>query len=197
MADASVDSLTAPKMQRNTTEAGVTRTVTRASLYVEMSESLQAARGTAFGGSARSLPPVWLDGLDWIRTVDNTVRSWWPAAELTTVERLDEVTQAAWRPQDTGDVVRYAKKIEQWVKSGQALLGEAEDSFDLRAACPACSERWIVRTDALGEHLRVPVLTVTALGCSCQACGHHWDPLYFTNLAAILNDAVGPVVIPE
>ena len=180
-----VNALVAPQAQTIATDDGP-RIVTKPSIYTEMVESTQAARGTALGGAARSLPPIWIDGCDWLRKVDDTVKAWWPAAKAGTVERLDALTGASWRPQDSQYLEQVAAAITGWVTEADALL-DGRTHFSLDAPCPACGEKWITNVDALGEHVRAAALNVTSMGCSCAACGHHWGLEYFMHLAKVID----------
>ena len=185
--DDAISALTAPKARAHNA-AGRSRIITKPSIYAEMLENLQGQQGTSFGGVARSMPPLWVDGVDWINKVDSTVHQWWPE-QGDTLSRLEAFNRASWRPQDTNFLDGAASMINNWVSAAESLLDGGRDHFTLNAACPACAEHWVYRKDALGENVRVPALNVSNMGCSCQACGHHWGFEYFTHLAKVIDCA--------
>ncbi|MET8314828.1 hypothetical protein ABZU78_11975 [Rhodococcus erythropolis] len=183
--DDAISSLVAPKVRTHRAE-GISRIITKPSIYSEMVENTQGQQGTSHGGVARSMPPLWVDGVDWINKVDSTVHQWWPETG-NTLSRLEALNKASWRPQDSNFLDDVSKMINDWVSTAESLLDGGRDHFTLTAPCPACGEKWTYRRDALGENVRVPVLNVSNMGCSCQACGHHWGFEYFTHLAKVID----------
>lgn len=192
--DDAIQGLTAPQTRVHRTDT-TSQIVTKPSVYSEMLESVQGAQGSALGGVARSMPPVWVDGVDWINKVDKAVRDWWPA-QADTIGRLEQMVAAAWRPQDTEFLQHTADTIMKWTADAEALLDGGWATFSLTAPCPTCGEQWVYRKDALGENVRTPALTVTSAGCSCLACAHHWGVEYFGHLAKVIG-AVGDVVTDD
>lgn len=185
--DDAIHRMTAPHTRVHRTDT-TSKIISKPSLYAEMLASVQGAQGSALGGVARSMPPVWLDGVDWIKKVDSSVKEWWPS-KGNTVSRLEELVKAGWRPQDTEQVQHMADSLTRWALEAESLLDGGRDSFALSAPCPACGESWVYKRDALGENVRVATLTVTGLGCNCLSCGHHWGMEYFTHLAAVIDCA--------
>ncbi|MFC9768638.1 hypothetical protein [Rhodococcus jostii] len=186
--DDAIQGLTAPHTRLH--RAGsASQIITKPSVYAEMIESVQGAQGSALGGVARSMPPIWVDGVDWISKVDNAVKEWWPA-RTDTLGRLEQMVAAAWRPQDTEFIDHAATSIMKWTREAETLLNGGREQFS------TCGERWVYRKDTLGENVRTPALTVTSMGCSCRACAHHWGVEYFDHLARVIG-AVGDVVTDE
>ena len=171
--DDAVQLLTGPRIDIKIDDTGNRIVCTSGSLYAEMTENLAGQQGTAHGGVARSLPPVWVDGLDWIVLVDNTVTAWAPGSDGGTATRLAYLADWSWRPQDAVWLQAAAMEIRTWVESAEELIA-GRNRFTLAAACPACGETHVTRTDADGEHVRTPVLQVSRSGASCAACGHEW-----------------------
>ncbi|QXW04025.1 DUF7341 domain-containing protein [Rhodococcus globerulus] len=185
--DDAISALTAPKV-RTHKAAGRTRVITKPSIYAEMLENIRGQQGTSFGGVARSMPPLWVDGVDWINKVDSTVQGWWPSTGGT-LSRLEAFHKASWRPQDTNFLDGASEMINDWVTAAESLLDGGRDHFTLNAPCPTCGEAWVYRKDALGENVRAPALNVSNMGCNCLACGHHWGFEYFTHLAKVIDCA--------
>lgn len=185
--DDAISSLTAPKVRTHKTE-GISRIITKPSIYAEMLDNIQGQQGTSFGGVARSMPPLWVDGVDWINKVDSTVQEWWPSTG-DTLSRLEAFHKASWRPQDSNFLDGASEMINDWVTAAESLLDGGRDHFTLNAPCPTCGEAWVYRKDALGENVRAPALNVSNMGCNCLACGHHWGFEYFTHLAKVIDCA--------
>lgn len=183
-----IDGLIGLQRQTVTTDAG-TRIVALPSKYTEMWASIEGAQGTAFGGVARSMPPLWVDAIDWITKVDTEVKDWTPNTQgRDTFGRLHDLADHPWRPQDTELMQHYTSRLDAFTKRAHELLNPDETHrWELTAACPACGVKTVHRKDSAGEYVRQAALQVTADGCICTACRTQWGPAYFTHLAAVLG----------
>lgn len=80
---------------------------------------------------------------------------------------------------------RAADEIAGWLTRADQILNPPR-RMDIAAPCPACDRRWYYHHDGADE-IRSAALTVTANGCSCQACGTTWGPELFQHLARVLE----------
>lgn len=182
-----IDNLIGLRRHTVTTETGPKITVLQ-SRYDEIRESLAGAQGTQFGVVARSMPPLWVDAVDWLTLVDAEVREWRPSGTALTWERLQDVADHPWRPQDLEIVAYYTRTLEGWAKRADELLYPDETHrWELTAACPACGTKTVHRKDSGGEYVRQAALQLTADVCSCMACKATWGPQYFLHLATVLG----------
>jgi len=168
------------------------RAVYRDSVYTEMVAALPGGQGTQLGSTARSMPPLWVDGLIWLNevhaTIDVWVHTYQLGTDLTVTEQLDALTALTWRPQDVPLVQDHADSIRRWVRNGTTLIdGEEQRKMELVSPCPACGVRTVYRKDSGGDTVRQAALSLTTTGCVCLACRHDWAPQYFQHLAAVLG----------
>ncbi len=140
-------------------------------------------RGAQRGGSRA---PLSVAVLELLIELDRGVASWTPGVKGDTVDRLHELTQRGWRPQDTGLLDGYCDQLERWALAAEGLL-ERRAVVSLDHACPRCESRFAYRRDSSGEHVRVRALRVSDDGCWCQHCGESWGPDQFGWLAQLLG----------
>ncbi|WP_063045952.1 DUF7341 domain-containing protein, partial [Nocardia pseudovaccinii] len=165
------------RYQTHTTGDG-TRHGYRESIYVEIRAELAARQGDGGTLRPRSLPPAWVDGLDWLTEVDTTVAAWCPDpgennGQPDTVRRLNQLAATPWAPADAEGLRIWIGELQRWTVSGRALLEPAR-RWELVAACPACGVRTVHRPDTSGEPVRQAALQISADGCICQACRTNW-----------------------
>lgn len=101
--------------------------------------------------------------------IDLKVGSWEPDGK-TTADRLHQLVDRGWRPQDVSTLDDYSGRIGAWVLAGTELLAETPKVF-LRQPCPRCGARFTHRRDDAHELVRVRALKVSESGCRCLACG--------------------------
>lgn len=183
-----IDDLIGLQRATVTTDDGP-RIVALPSKYAEIVASIAGAQGTQFGGVARSMPPLWVDAVDWLTLVDAEVREWTPhSLGRDTIDRLRDLAEHSWRPQDVDLIQHYTVTLEAWTRRAHDLLNPDETHrWELTAACPACAVKTVHRKDSAGEYVRQAALQITADGCICTACRTSWGPQYFTHLAAVLG----------
>lgn len=169
--DDAVQALVGPRTKRVRTDDGRIVIATAPSIYREMQESTAGQMGSALGGSARSLPPVWVACLDWLNEVERTVREW--VGHRTVPEGLTEVTLWTWTPEQVPIVLAWAEKVDRWARTAEQLL-DARSRFPVEAPCPECGvERVTVTTDDGTPGTR-PALAVSTVGARCDACETWW-----------------------
>lgn len=186
--DDAIDDLVGTRRGTITTDTGQ-QTRIRPSRYQEIRDHLAGQQGTQLGAVARSMPPLWVDGSDWLTLVDRTVSEWVPdRGRATTPDRLYSLTDNQWRPQDVQLIKRYTEDLTRWAHQADQLL-DPEDThrWDLAARCPACGTATVHRRDTGGDYVRQAALTVTANGCVCQKCHTAWAPNQFQFLAKVIG----------
>jgi hypothetical protein len=135
---------------------------------------------------AKSLPPLWIDALQLINDMDAMAAKWWPKP-MPTVERIQALGFATWRPQDTDMVEAMARTINGWADQILHLL-DPESVKHISAPCPNCTKTHIWKRDSAGDTVRQPALRlIVNQGCSCQACGAVWPPDKYLWLAKLLG----------
>ncbi|QWS68241.1 ribbon-helix-helix DNA binding domain protein [Gordonia phage VanLee] len=153
--------------------------------------------GVSGAGTARSVPPLWMDALRWLNEIDYESRSWCrhhgitarPGARAATV--LGALAAHKFRPQDERKVVNYTSHVTRWASEGVRLLGGAR--FGLRdTACPDCGTRTVRRQNAEGEWGTTEALEVSVEGARCLSCHRHWDASSFEHLGRILGCTPAP-----
>lgn len=186
-----IDDLTGRRTEFYDTDGGK-RLGVRDSRYQEIQDHLEGQQGSQAGGVARSMPPLWVDAVEWLRVVDAEVGQWVPdGGRVSTPDRLASLYDLSWRPQDIGVVSGYTELLRRWVRRADTLMEPDESHvFELMAACPACGVKTVYREDSAGEQVRTAALSVSAAGCACLACRYEWSPEYFAHLARVIGCAV-------
>lgn len=155
------------------------------SLYDQLRGDLPGTQGDTHT-PAKSIPPLWIDAVDLLGTIDRTVQSWNPKPS-TTPQRLNGLVAQKWRPQDTNKVDAMATKVDSWTVQAIALL-EPTATKTISAPCPQCNQSTVYRRDSAGDMVRRPALQLVAhLGCTCQACKSHWPPSQYMWLTTLLG----------
>ncbi|MDT0223478.1 hypothetical protein [Gordonia sp. AC31] len=155
------------------------------SLYEQLAAMIAGAQGTQLGGTARSMPPLWVDAADLITTIDRDIAALEPEPG-TTIERLHRIADRGWRPQDVDHIDNLTAQITRWAQSIQDLLDPPKRKA-LPNPCPHCNTAIVYRKDSAGEVVRQPALQIGPHGCECQNCYTNWGPGYFRHLAAVLG----------
>ncbi|MDJ0403995.1 hypothetical protein QNA23_10920 [Rhodococcus erythropolis] len=186
--DDAAHALIGPRFQVRIAPDGRRIVMTAPSVYDEMTAEMAGRQGTAFGGVARSLPPLWVDGVDFFREVDGEVAAWAPGELGGTPARLNYLLGWAWTPLDVVQLDTYSAYLMRWVSLASELI-EGRGAFPLAAPCPKCQASEVVHVDNAGEHVRKPALEVSMRGAECHVCGEVWEPRNLTLLAAALRCA--------
>ncbi|WP_062989879.1 DUF7341 domain-containing protein [Nocardia anaemiae] len=186
-----VHDLIGHRYHTHTDADGETHSGYRESVYDSVRAELAARLGSGGMLRPRSLPPAWVEGLDWLTEVDTTVGSWCPDAgadngQPDTVRRLNQLAAMRWTPANSEALHHWITELQRWANSGEALL-EPKRHWELVAPCPACGVRTVHRPDATGEPVRQAALQITADGCICQSCRTGWAPTHYRLLAAALG----------
>ncbi|WIC40291.1 hypothetical protein SEA_HOLLIDAY_97 [Gordonia phage Holliday] len=155
------------------------------SLYEQLATMIAGAQGTQMGGTARSMPPLWVDATDLLTVIDREISTLEPEPG-TTIDRLHRLSDRTWRPQDVDHIERLTAQVLRWAHSIQDLLTPPERKA-LPNPCPHCDTKVVYRKDSAGETVRQPALQIGAYGCECQNCHTVWAPDLFKHLAAVLG----------
>lgn len=175
-----VQRLTAPR-----TAVYHDRTMFAPSLYAQLLSDLAGTQGDN-RTPAKSLPPVWMDAMQLVNTIDAEVHGWAPRPG-NTPHRLQILAFASWRPQDTDKVNMMATRVDSWCENIIRLL-DPESVKHISAPCPSCGRQKVFRRDSAGEMVQQPALRiVTNVGCECQHCKAHWGPELYLHLARVLG----------
>lgn len=167
--------------------AGTSRTW-QPPLYTQIRDDVDGLAGTEGKGKSESRPPLWIDGIDWLKRVDTTITAWTPNMHGGTVARLDDLTRHPFGPDDTPWLTKAAAKLQELAQKGEVLLqGEETRRFDVVAPCPQCGKRTVYRKDSGGDHVRQTALQLTIHGCACIACGTWWDRDHLNFLAEVIG----------
>lgn len=183
-----IDDLTGRRTEFYDTDGGK-RLGVRDSRYQEIQDHLEGQQGSQSGGVARSMPPLWVDAVEWLRVVDAEVSHWvCDGGNIDTPDRLQALYEMNWRPQDIGIVTGYTEMLVRWSKRADTLLDPDETHrFELMAPCPQCEVKTVYRPDSGGEYVRIAALSVTTEKCVCLNCDATWESQYFQLLAGALG----------
>lgn len=161
-------------------------------------------------GQAREAHEAALGRASAMKAVESHIRLWAAAVNETTMvtvttrrqysdEKVDE-----WRKQGLDRPAVYVEllQLEAW-RLVKHWIGRVEgffyppDTREIKAACPACDERWVYR-EKDGQTVQSPAMMFVRVDgeithATCMACGLKWLPAQFEWLA----QAVGAKPIPE
>ena len=158
-------------------------------LYTSLRNDLAGTPNNTTKTQAKSQPPLWIDNLQLLKTIDNQTHQWMPVPG-TTPQRLQLLAAKTWRPQDTQHVTRTATTINTWSDNIINLL-DPQPTKTIDAPCPSCNQRWVRRNSA-GEIVRKPALQIVlSKGCTCLACDETWAPDRYRHLANQLGITPG------
>lgn len=186
-------------------ESGKRTFHSRPSVYDELDASLEGAQGTHQGVSiARSLPPVWVDGLKWKVEVDMEVGRWanrWAdqlrdekgAMPVGAPAILQAMEKIAFAPEHHELLGHYTHSLLRWTQRGESLLA-GRTTFGMRnSACPECGTKHVRRQDEEGRWGKTEALQISPTGAICLACRRRWDSKHF----ALLGRLLGCTPLPE
>jgi hypothetical protein len=159
------------------------------SRYDELVSEVPAATG-GYGvlalRQAKSVAPVWLDGLDLLNVIDTAVAVWHPAGDSTPT-RLRALCVQRWRPMDCHGIDAMTQIVGQWTVQIDVLLNP-QHVKRISAPCPACGSTHVYRRDSAGEIVRQAALQIVAeQGCTCQSCHATWTPDLYIHLCRVLG----------
>lgn len=158
-------------------------------LYPRMRGALSGVTGRSGRRLApASRIPARTDVLDWLFRVDSEVSSWAPGRG--TVGALRSLSEKSFRPQDCDRLDDWSDRLGDWAKSAQELLGDKSPSIALRAHCPACNQRYVLRRLS-GEMVRTSALRVDEDGCRCGSCDAFWPYEKLPWLAQLIGENGG------
>lgn len=155
------------------------------SLYWQLECAVGGANPAAGSGTSKSRPPIWTDALDLKQEIDTGVSEW--CSGTNTPAKLRWLTNAKYRPQDTGLLEKRTNTIAAWCTRIEELFNPPHVKH-ISAPCPACGNTHAYRRDNTGEHVRVPALQIIAEhGCTCVVCHANWQPDHYLHLCRVLG----------
>lgn len=153
------------------------------SLYSELSDSLAGCQGHAGNLQPRSLPMLWLDAFECLTNIDQTVAKWplgtsnngLDPRSPATVTRLQALSDAKYRPQDTDMLTDRSAQLEGFAVRIKGLL-LPEITIPLYGhRCPICNQAEVRRSDVTGAAMTLPTLLIKGDSALCQACKAVWE----------------------
>lgn len=165
-------------------------------IYMQLYDELAGAQGGGFHAPAKSIPPLWVEGLDLLTNIDSMVEIWQPAYTGTppTVGRLKWLLQRKWRPQDTEGIHKRAAIIEAWTLDIQNAL-DPPTQWTLPDPCPRCKADVAYKPDGTGTLGRVKPLQISPEVAHCLVCRAKWVSDYFPLLGKMLGRPLPPGVL--
>ncbi len=110
------------------------------SVYVRLRRELAGGKPIGRGAAQRSRAPCSIGVLALLVDIDTTVAAWESDATGTT-ERLHQLAERGWRPQDCDLLAGYCDRLQRWVVAAAELLGR-EPRVSLEVPCPPCEARF-------------------------------------------------------
>lgn len=143
-------------------------------------------------GSMRTVP-CRVEVLDLLLDVDASVAAWMVGGKGDTADRLHQLADYRWRPQDCELIDDMCDWLERWAVAAD-LLGDTTTVVALRLPCPSCGARLVDRRTAAGDVVRAWALRVSEDGFTkCSGCAAFWPASEFHWLARLLGCAPLPV----
>lgn len=163
------------------------------SLLQQLRRAVASTRASG-GGPSKSAPiPISADAYDLLTDIQQRAKRmaelWEVRPDSDSIEdRLRAVAEAAGRSTDLEAVHGVRLPLAKWVARIRDLFDPPKRLY-LAAPCPRCEVAMVWRRDeALSEDVQQPALQVDGTtGCTCAACGAHWDPSLFVHLASVLG----------
>jgi hypothetical protein len=162
------------------------------SLYWQLQCAVGGANPAAGSGTSKSRPPIWTDALDLKNDIDTGVSQW--CSGTNTPAKLNWLTNAKYRPQDTSLLEKRTAAITDWCDRIEKLFNPPHVKH-ISAPCPACNATHAYRRDPdeHDKHIRVPALQVIAEhGCTCTVCHATWPPYLYLHLCRLLGFELPP-----
>lgn len=157
-------------------------------LYTELHDSLAGQQGYTADHNPRSMPLLWAECHDELARIDQTVRQWHPEAIYSgaqrwggehwpppTVQRLQALSDAKYRPQDADMLNDRAGQLEAFAKTILNLLLPEITVYLYGHACPICGQAHVRRTDVTGAAVTQPALVIKGDSALCGECRSVWD----------------------
>lgn len=156
-------------------------------LYTQLWQTMSTYRNEAASSTARSRPPVLIEGLEVKRRLDIFIDSLPCGCAGTTYSQLTALSSRAWAIEDIRQIQWITRKLIRFTEDIQRLLDQ-DHVKEITAPCPACGVEYVERRDGGGEIVWSYALRASAeYGCTCQSCGCHWAPNQLMELATDAN----------
>lgn len=164
------------------------RTLWCDSWFTQLHDSLAGQQGYTADRNPRSMPLLWADCHDTLARIDQTVRQWHPEAIYSgsqrwgdpprpppTVQRLQALSAAKYRPQDADMLNDRAGQLEAFAKTILNLLLPEITVYLYGHACPICGQSHVRRTDVTGAAVTQPALVIKGDSALCGECRSVWE----------------------
>ena len=167
---------------------GGTQNTFQPSTYHQLKEDAGQTDQTGDRGQAKSRPPLWVDAIDWITSIDTLATQLAPTTGGDTTNKLNTLATTTFAPEQADWVYASARALAALALSGETLIeGNHIRKLDVVAPCPQCEQSLIHRKDTGGDIVRKAALQLTVNGCQCIACGARWDKDHLHFLADLLQ----------
>lgn len=160
-----------------------TKTLVAPSLYRQLVEAIPGITGERSG--SRAGIPLWVDALDCRNEIVTWLATWQPHGR-TPEDRLRQIEERKFRPQDVEFMDGMSAVMEQWPGKIKAIL-YPDWHKTLPQPCPSCNTATVYRRDSSGDQIRHAALQIDRDGCKCLSCRATWPPEQFGLLARVLG----------
>lgn len=140
------------------------------SRYIQLRQALYTHHGGNGGNQKSTLIPGWTDALKILIDIDvrtaQHVAAWESQLASNTPERLHQLLDRQWRPQDSKAVTTIANDVAGWAKEIDDLLWTKisllydPDQPNTWATCPHCQRNEARRVNDEGQRVRTAALAV-------------------------------------
>ena len=146
-------------------------------LYTRMRDALTAATTQSGAPMQASKAPARIDVLCWFVDIDASVAAW--ADGGTTIDKLTQLADTTWTPEQLKLVKDITARCEHWASSARHILGDNPPRVPVaRRPCPICSQLWVYDRDQVRSYALTATIRVSGHGddwmVTCGACKTAW-----------------------
>lgn len=156
-------------------------------LYAQLWQAMSTYRNEAASSTARSRPPVLIEGLEVKRRLDIFIDSLPCGCAGTTYNQLAALASRGWEVEDIRQIQWITRKLGRFAEDIERLINQ-DHVKEITVPCPACGVEYVERLDGGNNIVYSYALQASAeYGCTCQNCGYHWAPNQLMQLATDAN----------